>query len=179
MRSVLRLLGTRYGIALVLAVLVLAVVGAGKVFTSNGRASVPIGPVVAPPSTPAPLGPSLGDDSAVDPSASDASPSLSPGAADPATVAARFMTAWLKHTNVTPQQWRAGLAPNATTALMTKLTDTDPATVPASSTQGQIQTLDRGSVVEASVPVNGGTVRLRLVSVRGRWQVDGVDWEPS
>jgi hypothetical protein len=28
------------------------------------------------------------------------------------------------------------------------------------------------------VPVGGGTVRLNLVLVGGRWLVDGVDWDP-
>ena len=181
MRTVLRLLGTRYGVGLILALVVLGIVITGKSLVGNNRADVPIGPVVSPQATPGATGPSLGDDSLVDPtsSASVAGPSLSANAPSPSTVASRFVNAWLHHTGVTPEQWRAGLAPNATSALMTKLKDTDPAGVPASSVTGQIQTVDRGSVVEANVPVNGGTVRLRLLIVNGRWQVDGVDWDPS
>jgi hypothetical protein len=31
--------------------------------------------------------------------------------------------------------------------------------------------------VEVTLPVDSGTVRLRLLSTNGRWLVDGVDWE--
>jgi len=179
MRTVLRLIGTRYGIALILAFLVLGIVGIGKAITANNRADVPVGPVVSPETTPGPTGPTLGDDSLVDPTGSVAGPSLSANAPSPSTVASRFVTAWLRHTGVTADQWRAGLAPHATPALMAKLKDTDPEGVPASSVTGQVETVDRGSVVEANVPVNGGTVRLRLLAVNGRWLVDGVDWDPS
>src|SRR5262245_18151520 len=133
MRTVLRLIGTRYGIALVLALVVLGIVGIGKTLIGNNHAEVPIGPVVSPPTTPGPTGPTLGDDSLVDPTGSIAGPSLSPNAPSPTTVASRFVNAWLHHTGVTPEQWRAGLAPHATSALMTKLKETDPAGVPASS----------------------------------------------
>ena len=182
MRTVLRLIGSRYGIALILALLVLGVVGVGKALTGNNRAGVPVGPVVSPEITPGPTGPTLGDDSLidpVDPTGSVAGPSLSPNAPPPSTVASRFINAWLHHTGVTADQWRASLSPHATSALMTKLKDTDPSGVPASSVTGTIETIDRGAVIEANVPVNGGTVRLRLIVVNGRWQVDGVDWDPS
>jgi hypothetical protein len=183
MRTVLRLIGTRYGIALILALLVLGIVGIGKAVTGDNQAEVPIGPAISPPTTPGPTGPTLGDDSLVDPVESESSasvgPSLSPNAPSPNTVASRFITAWLRHTGVSAEQWRAGLAPHATSALMAKLKDTDPSGVPANSVTGEIQTVDRGSVVEANVPVNGGTVRLRLVAQNGRWQVDGIDWDPA
>jgi hypothetical protein len=94
-------------------------------------------------------------------------------------VASRFMSAWLKHNGVTGEQWRAALKPNATTRLMDELKDTDPADVPADELAGPIQIVAQGAVTQADVPVNGGTVHLRLVLVKGRWQVDGVDWDPS
>jgi hypothetical protein len=31
--------------------------------------------------------------------------------------------------------------------------------------------------VEASMPLDTGTVRLRLLATNGRWLVDGVGWE--
>src|SRR6266508_3881067 len=108
MRTVLRLIGTRYGIALILAFLVLGVVGIGKAITASNRADVPVGPVVSPETTPGPTGPTLGDDSLVDPTGSVAGPSLSANAPSPSTVASRFVTAWLRHTGVKPDQWRAG-----------------------------------------------------------------------
>jgi hypothetical protein len=181
MRPVLRLLGTRYGIALVLTVLVLVVVGfARSILAGSASSHDQVGPLVAPPSTSAAVDSSLGDDSAVEPSMSaDDQPSVSPGTPNPATVAGRFITAWLKHTGVSGDQWRAGLLPNATPSLMSKLKDTDPADVPASQLTGEVQTVSRGGVVEATAPVNGGTVTLTLVVRDGRWKVDGVDWGPS
>jgi hypothetical protein len=179
MRTVLRLLGSRYGIALVLIVVVLAIVGVAKAFVSNGAGKPPIGPVVAAPSTPGPADASLGDDSEVDPSSSIAGPSLSANTPSAATVASLFMTAWLHHTGVNADQWRAGLEPNATASLMGELAGTDPEDVPASTVTGKIDTNDEGAIVEAVVPVNGGTVTLRLLAVSGRWKVDGVDWNPS
>jgi hypothetical protein len=108
-----------------------------------------------------------------------AQPSLSAGGPDAATVATRFVTAWLKHTGVTGDQWRAGLTPHATPALMAKLAQTDPAGVPASQVVGQVRVVSHEAVVEALVPVNGGTVTLTLVVRDGRWKVDGIDWGPS
>jgi hypothetical protein len=104
---------------------------------------------------------------------------MSANAPNAATVASRFITAWLKHTGVTPEQWRNGLKPNATPALLDLLKDTDPADVPANTVTGDIKTVDRGSVVEADVPVNGGTVKLQVIPVNGRWLVDNIDWDPT
>ena len=179
MRTVLRLLGTRYGIGLILAVVVLGVVGVAKAFVGDRGPSIPIGPVVSPVSTAAAPDSSLGDDSVDDPSVAAPGPSLSAGAPSADKVASRFMTAWLKHTGVTADQWRDALKPNATTDLLAKLKDTDPGGVPADQIVGPIQIVPQGSVTEADVPVNGGTVHLRLVVVKGRWQVDGIDWDPS
>jgi len=179
MRTVLRLLGTRYGIGLILAVVILGVVGIAKTFVGNRAANIPIGPVVSPVSTAAAPDASLGDDSVDDSAAAVPGPSVSANAPTADKVAARFMAAWLKHSGVTGDQWRAALKPNATTELLAKLNDTDPAGVPADQVTGPIQLIPQGSVTQADVPVNGGTVHLRLVVVKGRWQVDGIDWDPS
>jgi hypothetical protein len=181
MQPVLRLLGTRYGIAVVLTVLVVVVVSVARGFFHVDAANRDgVGPVVAPASTPAESDAELGDDGVAQPSESAVpQPSVSAGGPDATTVATRFVNAWLKHTGVTGDQWRAGLSPNATPSLMTKLKDTDPAGVPASQVVGQIQVVNHDAVVEASVPVNGGTVTLTLVLQAGRWKVDGIDWGPS
>jgi len=187
MRTILRLLGTRYGIALILAVLVLAIVSIGKVVAGNIQANEPIGPVVSAPPAPAEsVDPSLGDDSVTDPLDPEAGPSgntaakpsLSPGAPDATTVATRFINAWLHHTGVTTEQWHAGLKPHATPALMAKLKEADPGGVPADSVTGPMETKAVGTDVVVTIPVGGGTVRLNLVVVGGRWLVDGVDWDP-
>src|SRR5215213_7906943 len=98
MRTVLRLLGTRYGIAMVLIVVVLVVVGFGRTIFTDGDQSNndALGPTVAPATaaTPDPYS-SLGDDGVQDESAS-AAPSLSKGAAEANVVATRFAKAWIR-----------------------------------------------------------------------------------
>lgn len=177
MRPVLRLLGTRYGIALVLALLVLGVVGITRAVAGPYRATT-LGPAVEP-STSSSVDPTAGNDSVLTPD-SPASPVTSPGAAEPATVATEFVQAWLNHTGVTAEQWRAGFARYATSALRNKLKDTDPAGVPAQRITGQAVVQDQAArFMEVSLPVDSGTVLLRLISTDGRWLVDGVDWERS
>jgi hypothetical protein len=177
MRPVLRLLGTRYGIALVLAVLVLVVVGIVRSVAGSYRATT-YGPAVEP-SYSSSVDPTAGDDSVLNPE-SPSPPYTSPGAADPTIVATNFLKGWLAHAGVTPEQWRASFAKYATAALRDKLKATDPAGVPAERMTGAAVLQDRGaSYVEAAIPVDSGTVRLRLLAANGRWLVDGVDWERS
>jgi hypothetical protein len=174
MRPVLRLLGTRYGMALVLAVLVLAVVGVVRGVAGSSRET--LGAAVEP-SRSSSIDPTAGDDSVLIPE-SPSPPVTSPGAAEPGTVATTFLKAWLTHTAVTPDQWRAGFAKYATPALRDKLKGTDPAGVPAERMTGSVVLQNRGAAyVEAAIPVDSGTVRLRLLATNGRWLVDGVDWE--
>jgi hypothetical protein len=176
MRTVLRLLGTRYGMALIAALLVLVVVGVVRAFAGSYRsASVDAG--AEPTHSAVVIDPTAGDDSIPTPEAPPA-PSTSPGAPAPEVVAAAFVGAWLHHDGVTPEQWQAGFARYATPALRAKFKDTDPAGVPAQRTTGPVVLQSRAATfVEASVPVDSGTVRLRLIATNGRWLVDGVDWE--
>jgi hypothetical protein len=175
MRQILRLLGTRYGIALVLAVLVLGVVGIMRAVGGSYRATT-FGPAVEP-SRSSSIDPTAGDDSLLTPD-SPAPPSTSPGASEPTAVATDFIQAWLHHADVTPEQWRGGFAKYATSALRDKLKDTDPAVVPAQRMTGPAVVQNRAAqFVEVTLPVDSGTVRLRLLSTNGRWLVDGVDWE--
>jgi hypothetical protein len=174
MRPVLRLLGTRYGMALVLAVLVLGVVGVMRGVAGTNRET--LGAAVEP-SHSSSIDPTAGDDSVLIPD-SPSPPFTSPGAAEPTTIATSFLKAWLTHTGVTPEQWRASFAKYATAALRDKLKGTDPAAVPAERMTGAVVLQDHGaSYVEAAIPVDSGTVRLRLLATNGRWLVDGVDWE--
>ena len=176
MRPVLRLLGTRYGIALLLVLLVLGAVGIFRSVAGRYQG----GPLAAPAvvdTSPSAAGSTLGDDSVPSPQ-SPAPPITSPGAAPPEQVAADFTRAWLHHDGVTGAQWRQGFAKYATAALLDKLKDTDPAGVPASRTTGPVTLHNRATTfVEAVVPVDSGTLTLRLLATNGRWQVDGVDWE--
>jgi hypothetical protein len=174
MRPILRLLGTRYGMALVLAVLVLGVVGVMRGVAGSYRQT--LGAAVEPARSSS-IDPTAGNDSLLTPE-SPAPPVTSPGAPEPTTVATDFVRAWLTHSGVTPEQWRAGFARCASPALRDKLKDTDPAGVPAQRMTGPVVLQNRAAAfVEASIPVDSGTVRLRLLSSNGRWLVDGVDWE--
>lgn len=175
MQRFLRLLGTRYGIALVLALVVLGIVGVIRGFAGS-RPPPPAGLGAGATST-ASFDPYAGDDSVVSPVAPPP-PVTSPGAATPDIVATKFATAWLHHTGVTMQQWWSGLKPYATEALLAKLKDTDPAGVPAERITGPAQVQNRDvSFVDVAIPLNSGLLRLRLLATNGRWLVDGVDWE--
>jgi|SRR6476660_9424094 len=174
MRQVLRLLSTRYGVALIIAVLVLGVAGVAKAVSDPEPP--PAAPLVGASNAVSPEADP--DDDGEDPSASPAPPLTSPGATAPDKVAATFAGAWVKHTGVTPEQWRTGIAATSTRTLQDKLKETDPAAVPAESVTGTATVLQReASFVEALVPLNAGRLRLRLVAQNGRWLVDGVDWE--
>jgi hypothetical protein len=176
MRQVLRLLGSRYGIALILVVVVLGIVGITRAIAGPYR-STSAYPGVEPTRANTSVDPSAGDDSLVSPE-TPPPPSTSPGSPEPQSVATSFVQAWLTHDGITADQWRAGLARYATVNLRTKFKDTDPAGVPARRTTGPVVLQSRAATyVEASVPVDSGTVRLRLLANGGRWLVDGVDWE--
>jgi len=172
-----RVFGSRYGIALLLAVVVLAIVGGAKLFagptatTSGGLpgGAAPGGAAVAS-SPPAEDGESV---ALPTPTLVTAS-----GAAAPEAVATAFATAWVHHRGVDAKQWLNGLRPHATAALVTKLTGADPEGVPADRVTGAVKLVPRGETfTEAAVPVDSGTLRLRLIATDGRWYVDGVDWE--
>lgn len=176
-----RVLGTRYGIALLLAAVVFGVVGLGQLVgptdstgaglrpdgAEAGAGSVAVSPSAgrgvddgeqAPPPTPQPV--------------------TSPGAATPEQVAELFAAAWLDHHGADPAGWLAGLRPYATPALAQKLTGVDPAGVPAERVTGPVRLAARSeSYVEVTVPVDSGLLRLHLVGAGGRWLVDTVDWE--
>jgi hypothetical protein len=179
MRTVLRLLGTRYGIALVLVVIVLVIVALGRTVLDGGGGSAgdAIGPTVAPVPTSADPYSSLGDDGVEESVA--AAPSLSKGAADAATVATRFAKAWLRKPGITGEQWRAGLKPDASTDLMASLADTDPADVPTAAITGAVRLEANGATTVAKIPAEGGTIALGLQASGGRWLVISLDWETA
>jgi hypothetical protein len=180
MRQVLRLIGNRYGAALVLLFLIAVVVGFGKLVghARTGSDSGPVAPapvvVTATTASPEP------DDGNVDiePTGSPIAPSISPGAAPAQTVAVNFTKAWLHHTGVSSTQWFQGLSKYATKSLQEKLNGVDPAGVPAEKMAGDPTIVDQeSSYVDISIPLDAGTITLRLIAANGRWLVDGVDWQ--
>jgi hypothetical protein len=176
-RQFLRLLGTRYGLALIGVVLVVAVVGAARAIGGPQ----PVESVGPPP--PVQVTPTateeLGDDS-VATSESPAAPTSIPGAAPPDAVALDFARAWLRSQGVTSAQWVKGLEPHITRRLLDEYKDADPTSVPANSIRGPAQVRARDSqLVEVDIPVTPGTLKLRLLVSGGRWLVDAVSWERS
>jgi len=174
-RQILRLLGTRYGLALILMVLVVGVVTVLRAVNGGPDNPPATDPVVAPP--PASVDASHGDDSVATPESPPA-PSVSAGTEAPESVAVSFAQAWLDHNGVTGDQWRQRLKPLATESFMRRLAAADPAGVPADRMTGPARVVVRTTdLVEVSIPVDSGVLRLRLVGPGGRWLVDGVDWE--
>jgi hypothetical protein len=171
-----RIFRSRWGIALVLAVLVLAVVGVGRLFTGSETQ-----PQLTAPVSPAPV-------ASVDPSDNDSAlstepppaPTSFPGTAQPEAVAYAFASAWVDHTNVSQKAWFNGIMPNATQHLADQLDDTDPADVPASRVLGRPSLVPVGDgLVNAVVTCDSGKLTLRLVAPDKHWLVDGIDWDPS
>ena len=172
MRRLLRLIGTRYGVSLGLVVVVVAIVLVAKALGGESRPMVGGDPVPAG-SPSGSFEPDDGEDSPPAPVA----PSVSAGAPDPSAVAVAFTQAWLHHAGVSAQDWYDGLARYATSSLRNELTGVDPAGVPASTITGTatLTPHDVGYAV-VTVPVDSGTLTLRMLGTNGRWLVDGVDW---
>ncbi|MFY1674734.1 hypothetical protein ACN27G_33170 [Plantactinospora sp. WMMB334] len=170
---VTRILRSRLGLALGLAVVIIGIVGAARLVAGPGddRPGLVGG-------TPGPISitdPAAGDDGLI--ATEEPSPRTSPGAPEPAEVARSFATAWLDH-DVTAQEWQEGLRPLATDDLVEQLTGVDPVTVPADRITGELVVVPHNdSLVEVVVPVDSGELRLGLVAAEGRWRVDTVDWQ--
>lgn len=171
-----RVLRSRYGIAALLAVVVVGVLSSARLVAGPSGDQPPVigGAPDAPITT---VGPTAGDDGLTSPEPPP-QPVTSPGTAKPLAVARAFASAWLRHNDVTAQEWHAGLLPHATEELSDQLKGADPAGVPADRITGDLEMIPRGrDFVEVAVPVNSGRLLLRLVAPEGRWLVDGVDWE--
>jgi hypothetical protein len=175
-RGLTGLFRSRWGVALVLGVLVLAVVGVGRIFAGDGSDS----PLISAGSPAPALSVDPADEDSVISPGPPPMPTTSPGTAQPEAVAYAFAAAWVNHENVSAKAWHDRLVPNATTDLSELLADTDPADVPASRVIGRPELVPVGEgLVDAVVSVDSGKLTLRLVAPEGRWLVDGVDWADS
>jgi len=169
------LLRSRVGVALVLAIVVLGVVGAAKVFSGSAGAEpglngAPDRPILTVSTT-------IPNDGLASPEPTP-SPTLSPGTPVPASVAKAFGRAWVNHHDVTADEWYAKLLPHCTETLAEKLEGVDPAGVPADRLTGEPVLIPYADqIVDATIRVDSGLLRLRLTAVDGRWLVDGIDWE--
>jgi hypothetical protein len=176
MQWVLGRLKGRLGVAVVLASVVLIAVGIGRAVGGSGSGSATAqlgsGAQTAPATAPS------GEDDGVEdgPKVPPVEPSLAAGAAQPLKVAGQFVQVWLR-SQLSPEEWHTGLTPYATPALAEKLSGVDPAGVPATRTTGEAKLIRHGAGAAAvTIPVDSGTVELRMVVVDGEWLVDGVDW---
>lgn len=169
-----RVFRSRWGVALVLAVLVLAVVGIGRLF--HGAAAEP--PLTSG-SPAAVISADPSDDDTVISAEPPPSPATFPGAAEPEAVAYAFASAWVDH-NVSAQKWHDGIRPNATPRLADELNNVDPASVPADRLIGRPSLVPAGeNLVNAVVTTDSGKLTLKLVAPDEHWLVDGIDWDPS
>lgn len=170
-----RVLRSRLGIGLGIAVVVLGVIGAarlvsGPVDPEAGLSNRPDRPITT-------VDPNSGDDGAISTGAPP-TPVTRPGAPKPEEMVERFVGAWLGGQGMTSDEWLGTIRPLATPALLEKMTGADPAGVPAERTTGPVTLQPRTeSFVEALVPLDTGRLRLELVAPEGRWLVDVVDWE--
>lgn len=170
-------LRSRVGVALLLAIVVLGVVGAAKLFSDSNSADTEPGLNGAPDQPILTVSATVADDGLAFPEPTP-SPKISPGTAVPATVAKAFGKAWVNHRDVSAEEWYAGLLPHCTDSLATKLAGVDPAGVPADRLTGEpVLVPYADQIVDATIRVDSGLLRLRLTSVDGRWLVDGIDWE--
>ena len=162
------------------AVLAIAVLG---VFAIRSNHSNPPPPAAASTATaPAPTGP--------DPAAATATPndggtvSQAP-TADPADVAAKFITAWASRGPAEPVgPWLDRMRPYAGPPLLSELAMTAPGAIQAHQVTGPARTVNAGQYgAQVTVPVDAGPVPLcGLVNDGTGWKVttlDAVDPDPS
>lgn len=170
MRRALSLLGARGTVVLVLVVVVLGLVGLGRLVGGSTRTGV-VGDGAGRSAEPT-VEPSDVDDGEV-----GATPTAAVDNSVVLSVADRFAAAWLRRELSAPA-WHAGIAAVATAQLAESLRGVDPAGVPARRTTGAATlTLRTEGFAQVAVPVDTGMLRLNLVQSGGRWLVDGVDWE--
>ncbi|MFC0030713.1 hypothetical protein ACFFMM_14420 [Micromonospora chaiyaphumensis] len=171
-----RVLRSRLGVALVIAVLVFGVIGAARLV--SGPVDSTLGLSTRPSQPISTVDPHAGDDGVLSSPPAAVAPKTRPGEATPEQTAGRFTTAWLTGPGSTAEAWQSRLRPLSTPALLEKMTGADPETVPARRVTGAVTLRARTeSFVEALVPLDDGRLRLELVAPDGRWLVDAVDWE--
>lgn len=167
------LLRSRVGVAALLAVMVFAVVGVARAVSGPAADSAPQSParpLVTAQST-------AGDDGPAHPASTPTLARDSAGAG-PETVGAAFAVDWLAHAGLSPAAWLQRLSPRITVGLARALSGVDLASVPATRITGPATVVPLGATVaEVVIPIDAGRLRLRLVTVEGRWLVDRVDWD--
>jgi hypothetical protein len=167
---------SRWGVAIVIVVIVFAVVVLGRLFSSGSDDNPVIGSGGSP-ATVASVNPSE-DDGDIS-SEAPPTPSTGPGKAQPEAVAYAFASAWIDK-KVSAKTWRDQLLPNSTQKLADELKGVDPASVPADRVIGRPSVAAvNANLVNAVVTMDSGKLSLRLTAPEGQWLVDGIDWDPA
>jgi len=170
-----RLFRSRWGVGLVILILVLAIVCLGRLFSNSDDASSPAVNTGSP--APAISADPSDDDSVISPEPPP-SPTTDPGMAQPEAVAYAFAAAWVDHQNVSANTWHDRIMPNSTKGLSDELNNVDPADVPASKVVGRPTVVPVGDgLISAVVTTDAGKLTLRLVAPDKHWLVDGIDWD--
>ncbi|MGK5442825.1 hypothetical protein ACSNN7_13565 [Micromonospora sp. URMC 105] len=170
-----RVLRSRTGVALAIAVVVFAIIGTARLASgpadpASGLSSRPNEPITT-------VDPEAGDDGVIA-APVPPSPKTRPGELTPEQTADQFTTAWLGGSDTSAAKWQADLRPLSTSSLTEKLTGVDPTEVPTVRVTGEPTVRPRTEAfVEVLVPLDAGRLRLELVAPDGRWLVDAVDWE--
>lgn len=174
--TIIGLLRSRVGVALILSAIVLIAVGAARLFGDNSTTTTLPPGNLSEQTTGASPGASFGPDDGVVSALPSVSPSVAKDAAPPANVAKAFAESWLERTR-TADTWLAALRPHSTQQLIEQLQQVDPVTVPATRITGEVSLVVLSeTAVQAIIPLDSGQLRLRLVGPDGHWFVDGVDW---
>jgi hypothetical protein len=167
---------SRWGVAIVIVVIVFAVVVLGRLF-SSGNDDNPVVGSGGSPATVASVNPSE-DDGDIS-SEAPPTPSTGPGKAQPEAVAYAFASAWIDK-KVSAKTWRDQLLPNSTQKLADELKGVDPASVPADRVIGRPSVAAvNADLANAVVTMDSGKLSLRLTAPEGQWLVDGIDWDPA
>jgi hypothetical protein len=181
MRSVLRFVTSRYGLAGLAALAVVLVVVVGRLFglVGGGASDSNTGPVTGAGQQPTTVSESPIPNDAPTAAPTKPNPVVKPGQAGPLVVAKQFADAYLKSDGAAAT-WRAALTRYATTKLATEIKTMDPATVPAKRLVGTAALGDHGANwAEVDLPTDAGTLVFQLVSGAKAWQVNGIDWNPT
>lgn len=168
-RKILRILGSRYGIAALLLLIVIAVVtiaNANSQTNPDGRTNQN--------GTVDNIEPGASDDGFVPPSpephASESSEEVLPQSA--IATAAAFAAAWVDTAEVTAQQWYDAVSQYAAPELQTQLKDVDPQQVPATKVEGEPVATTTG----VEIDTDQGLLVLRMSEENGNWYVAGIDF---
>jgi hypothetical protein len=105
------------------------------------------------------------------------SPTPAPPNGDALRVAKDWVAAWVNHpAGMTSEQWLAGLKPFTTDEFLPQMSTVDLAQIPATKVTGEPSVVESyTSSVKLTIPTDGPTLRLTLISTNVGWRVADYD----